>query len=100
MSQQHLFLMFMVGTSLFIIVQMCSINNNPDELRRYQRGFGNRRALVTALKHHYPKPILAGLDNQDHFRADKYLFSNPYDTIEQNDLTQQQQQQQIPFTDR
>ncbi|CAF3332532.1 unnamed protein product [Rotaria socialis] len=91
MSQQRLLFMFIVGMSLFIIVQMCSINNNPDEFRRYQRGFGNRRALISALKHHYPKDILFGLDNQDNVRSDKYLFSNPYDAIEQHELTQQQQ---------
>ncbi|CAF0776547.1 unnamed protein product [Rotaria sordida] len=90
MSQQHLFLIFIVGTSLLIIVQMCSVNNNPDEFQRYQRGFGNRRALVTALKHYYPKENLLRLNNQDNLRAYKSLFSNPYDTIQQNDLTQQQ----------
>ena len=73
---------------------MFSINNNLDEFQRYQRGFGNRRSLNTRLKHHYPKEILFGFDNQNNLRDDKYLFSNPYGTIEQNDITHQQQEEQ------
>ena len=76
---------------------MYSINNNLDEFQRYQRGFGNRRALVTRLKHRYPNEILFGYDNQDNIRDDKHLFSNPYETIEQNDLTHHQQQSPIIY---
>jgi hypothetical protein len=72
---------------------MYSINANLEEFQRYQRGFGNRRALVTRLKQHYPNEILFGFDNQDNLRDDKHLFSNPYETIEQNDITHRQQQQ-------
>jgi len=87
--------MFIVCTSLFIIVQMYSINtNNFDEFERYQRGFGNRRALATRLKHHDPKEFLFGYDNRDNFRDDKHLFSNPDETIEQNIIIQQEKQQQ------
>jgi hypothetical protein len=74
---------------------MYSINaNNFDEFERYQRGFGNRRALVTRLKHHDPKEFLFGYDNRDNFRDDKHLFSNPDETIEQNILIQQEKQEQ------
>jgi hypothetical protein len=74
---------------------MYSINtNNFDEFERYQRGFGNRRALVTRLKHHDPKEFLFGYDNRDNFRDDKHLFSNPDETIEQNIIIQQEQQEQ------
>jgi hypothetical protein len=83
--------------SFFIIVQMYSINNNLDEFQRYQRGFGNRRALATRLKHHYPNEILFGYDSQDNIRDDKRLFPNPYETIEQNDIIHQQQQAPIIY---
>lgn len=73
---------------------MYSINDNLDEYQRYQRGFGNRRALGTRLKHHYSKESLYGYDNQDNLRDDKHLFPNTYELIEPNDLIQQEQQQQ------
>ncbi len=98
MLKQHLWLMFIICTTLFALVQMYSINNNFDEYQRYQRGFGNRRALVTRLKHHYnPKEILFGFESQDNLRDDKHLFSNPYELIEQNDIIQQQQQPPIVY---
>jgi hypothetical protein len=83
--------------SLFIIVQMYSINTNIDEFQRFDRGFGNRRsfgnrrALVTRLKHHYPKETLFGYENQDNLPDDKHLFPNSYETIESNDVIQQQE---------
>jgi len=89
--------MFIICTSLFAIVQMYSINNNLDEFHRYQRGFGNRRALATRLKHHFPKEILLDFDSQDNLRGDKHLFSNPYELMEQNDIIQQQQQPSIVY---
>ncbi len=84
----------MVFLSLLMIVQMFTINNHLAEFQRYQRGFGNRRALVTRLKHHDPKEFLFGYDNRDNFRDDKHLFSNPDETIEQNILIQQEKQEQ------
>jgi hypothetical protein len=68
---------------------MFTINNHLAEFQRYQRGFGNRRALVTRLKHHYPSEILLEFDN---LRDGKYLLSNPYETKEQNDIIHQEQQ--------
>ncbi|UJR26846.1 hypothetical protein I4U23_008158 [Adineta vaga] len=91
MSQRYLFFICMIYTFLFLAVQMYRINNDFDEFQRYQRGFGNRRSLsMHHLRHHHPKDILYTFDNQD----DKYLFVNPSETNEQNDLTSQQQQQQ------
>jgi len=72
--------------SLFIIVQMYTFNTNIDEFQRFQRGFGNRRSLITRLKHHYPKEALFDYENQDNLPDDKHLFSNPYETIESNDI--------------
>ncbi len=40
--------MFLVCTFLFIMVEMYTINDNSDEIQRYLRGFGNRRALARA----------------------------------------------------
>jgi hypothetical protein len=77
MAQQHLFLIVIILTSL-LMVEMYIISNNLEELQRYQRGFGNRRALVIGLKHHYPKEFLFG--------SDKDLFSNPDESIEEDDL--------------
>lgn len=91
MSQKNLYFMLIVATSLFVIVQMYSIKSSSDGLRRFQRGFGNRRDLINTLIHHYPKEALLGLNSQDYVSSDKYLFSNPYDTIDQTDLTQEQQ---------
>jgi hypothetical protein len=76
-----------------MIVQMFTINNHLAEFQRYQRGFGNRRALVTRLKHHYPSEILFEFDNQNNLRDGKYLLSNPYEIKEQNDIIHQQQEQ-------
>ncbi len=88
MLHKHLWLIF----SLFTIVQMFTIDNNLDEYQRYQRGFGNRRSLGTRLKPHYNlKDILFGVDHQDNLRDEKHLFSNPYESVEQNDIIQQQQ---------
>ena len=97
MSQQNLFFMFIVCTSLFLIVQMYSIHNNLDEFDRYQRGFGNRRALVNHLRHHYPKESLFESENQDNLRNDKHLLLNPYQIIEQEDVMQQQQQPSLIY---
>lgn len=79
------------------MVEMYTINDNSDEIQRYLRGFGNRRALLTRLKHHYPKESLFGYDNQDNLRDDKHLFPNSYEPIEQNDIIQQQRQSPIIY---
>jgi Golgi nucleoside diphosphatase len=92
MAQQQLFLTFIICMSLFIIVQMFSINNNPAEFQRYQRGFGNRRDLMNLLKYHYPKEVLFGFDNEENLRDDKHVLS-----IEENDRTHQHQQQLPPI---
>jgi hypothetical protein len=60
------------------MVEMYIISNNLEEFQRYQRGFGNRRGLVIGLKHHYPKEYV--------FDYDKHLFSNPDESVEENDL--------------
>ncbi|CAF1549053.1 unnamed protein product [Adineta steineri] len=75
---------------------MYTIKNDLNEFQRYERGFGNRRSLINPAKYHYSKEVLSSFDNQD----GKYLFSNPYEKIEQNDVIhrqQQEQQQQQPL---
>ncbi|CAF0733840.1 unnamed protein product [Adineta ricciae] len=67
-----------------------NIESNSNEFQRYQRGFGNRRSLITHHpRHYYPKFIPASFYDQE----SRYLLSNPSETNEQNDFMSQQQQQ-------
>ena len=89
MTTQRLIFFLIVCMSLFAMAEMFRISNDFNELQRFQRGFGNRRALEFRLKHHYPKEFLYAIDNQDNFQDDRHLFLNPTESIEQNDGIQQ-----------
>ena len=94
MLQQYILFVTAISMSLFIVIQMCSIQNNPDDFQRFQRGFGNRRNIFNGLKQqHSLKGHLFIPNGQDSSQADRYLFSNPFYRIEQNNLAQQREQQ-------
>lgn len=73
------------------MAEMFRINHDLDEFQRFQRGFGNRRAIAFRLKQHYPKELLYAISNQDNLQDDKHLFLYPYDSIEQDGGVQQPQ---------
>jgi len=85
MFQRSLLVILIVSMLFNVHVQMYRIhtsNDYSDESQRYQRGFGNRRSLTPRQRIYYPKEIFSPYANQDNIRADKNLFSNPYEMFE------------------
>ena len=97
MSTQRFIFILIVCISLSVMAEMFRINHDLDEFQRFQRGFGNRRAIASRLKQHYPKEFLYAIKNQDNLQDDKHLFLNPYDSIEQNGGVQQPQSSSMDY---
>ena len=91
MSPSRLLLTLLLCASLILAVQLFSLNQKyADEFHRYQRGFGNRRALIARLQQDYPKTIACTLNSDDEQCNDKYLLLNSPEAKQQIDFTERQ----------
>ena len=92
MSPSRLLLLtLLLCASLILAVPMFSLNHkDADEFHRYQRGFGNRRALIARLQQDYPKQIACVLNGDEEQCNDKYSLLNSPEAKQQTDFTERQ----------